>query len=95
MVLTTTHNTLFAKWNAPSMGKYSQFNIKLKLGSETVEKHNISESMKKFGDLMTAASYTVIVYIINGHVNGPSVERSIFTRESRRILLTCVSSCAP
>ncbi|TMS02336.1 Receptor-type tyrosine-protein phosphatase H [Larimichthys crocea] len=78
LVLKSTHDTVTADWNAPHLGKSSSFNIELKVGSET-KKYNVHERTKTFHNLNTAANYTVIVSISNGHVDGLPVQDSIFT----------------
>lgn len=80
--LVTTYDSLTATWR-PLKGNYSFFTIELHLNGTRVEIiHELLGSRKHFSGLKTAANYTVIIYIVNGGLEGLPVKQSKFTCES-------------
>lgn len=86
LTLTTTHDSLNATWspnhNPKPDGNLTFFTIELQLGGKIVETADkLAEPKKHFDGLKSSANYTVIVYMVNGHLKGPPVESSSFTCE--------------
>ncbi|XP_041820544.1 receptor-type tyrosine-protein phosphatase eta isoform X2 [Chelmon rostratus] len=87
LTLTTTHDSLNATWspnhNPKPDGNLTFFTIELQLGGKIVETADkLAEPKKHFDGLKSSANYTVIVYMVNGHLKGPPVESSSFTLPS-------------
>lgn len=80
LVFDSTHNSITARWRSPK-GNPSSFTVKLQLDGKTVNTtDNIKEPQVCFNGLKTAANYTVLVYTFSGHIKGPPVESSTFTK---------------
>ncbi|XP_076581731.1 receptor-type tyrosine-protein phosphatase eta [Chaetodon auriga] len=87
LTLITTQDSLNATWssngNPEPDGNSSFFTATLQLDGKTVGENKAGVELKThFGGLKTAANYTVIVYMVNGHLKGPPVQSSKFTLPS-------------
>lgn len=71
-----------ANWSS-LVAEHSSFNVELQLSGNQVEVlQKLLESRVQFSGLKRGVNYTVSVSMVNGWVTGPSVEASIYTRES-------------
>nr|XP_019951268.1 PREDICTED: receptor-type tyrosine-protein phosphatase eta-like [Paralichthys olivaceus] len=92
LYLETTDRSLTANWTGPA-GNYSSFNITLKLEGQDVDATaDVTEPVKEFVQLKTAAKYTVIVRSVSGHLQSPPVESSKFTKPLPPTSATVVST---
>nr|XP_020441557.1 receptor-type tyrosine-protein phosphatase eta-like [Monopterus albus] len=76
--LSTTSSSLNATW-VPHAGSHSNFTIELQLDGKTTRTTLTTTPNVTFGDLKTAANYTVIVCSVSGQFKSPPVQSSIFT----------------
>ncbi|XP_059210383.1 fibronectin-like [Centropristis striata] len=83
LVLETTEDSLTARWKRPA-GDSTTFNVELQRDGKTERQaQGLNEPTKQFKELKTAANYTVFVKSFSGHLEGPPVHGSEFTKPSR------------
>ncbi|XP_022616509.1 receptor-type tyrosine-protein phosphatase eta-like [Seriola dumerili] len=79
--LKVTSDSINATWKPPA-SNYTSFTVKLLLDGHENGTKNPQELTADFTGLKNAANYTVVVYSIMYHLQGPPVQHHIFTKPS-------------